>query len=654
MRTTLREAALPVCLFLAAVAGGRSAAAQGGWDTGTPIPTARNDAGAAVLRDTFYVLGGSIADGVEVGTVEAYDPLADVWSAKPAMPTARAGLAAAVVGDSLFAVGGQRGAFLSAVERYDRTSNTWQAKAPMPTPRAYPGAGAVNGKLYVIGGNNGSGQLGTNEAYDPITNTWTPRASMPTPRTRLVVAVVRDTLYAIGGIAVVGNSTIRYDVVEAYDPVMDRWSTKRSMPTARDLMAAAVADDLVFVAGGVGAAGILATVEVFDPARNSWKTVPSMPTARQTPAAGAIHGMLHVAGGYTGSARTAVLESFGPAPLVWSVADVGNDQGRRVRLLMHRAPRDAAASATPILQYEAFRRIDAALAKVQDDRPSGDGSRAPRGPVGAPAGMISDPGILVAGWEFAGAIPAHGETEYNLIAPTLVDSTADAGVQYSSFFVRAATANPVVYFDSPPDSGYSVDNLAPGAPQGFAIAGVTNGGDIHFAWSPSLDADFRHFTLYGGATPDFAPGPANRLARTAANAWVHPGTTFSGLYYKLTATDFAGNESEVATAVLDVSGAGPGRAPETYAVRLGGPNPARDAVVVRYHLPRASRVAVGVFDVRGRQVLEVRDGIEHRPGWGEWRWDLQDGRGARVAPGVYWLRFEAGSFSRTLRTVIAD
>jgi hypothetical protein len=41
-------------------------------------------------------------------------------------------------------------------------------------------------------------------------------------------------------------------------------------------------------------------------------------------------------------------------------------------------------------------------------------------------------------------------------------SDSDAtGPHYSVFFVRAATAQPTLYFDSRPDSGYSVDNLPP-------------------------------------------------------------------------------------------------------------------------------------------------------------------------------------------------
>ena len=46
----------------------------------------------------------------------------------------------------------------------------------------------------------------------------------------------------------------------------------------------------------------------------------------------------------------------------------------------------------------------------------------------------------------------------------LCDSTESGGICWSTFFVSAMTAIPTVYFDSPPDSGYSTDNLAPAVP----------------------------------------------------------------------------------------------------------------------------------------------------------------------------------------------
>ena len=54
-------------------------------------------------------------------------------------------------------------------------------------------------------------------------------------------------------------------------------------------------------------------------------------------------------------------------------------------------------------------------------------------------------------------------------APTDADSTIALGQHYSVFFIRAATAAARTFFDSPPDSGYSLDNLAPGTPRASSI-----------------------------------------------------------------------------------------------------------------------------------------------------------------------------------------
>jgi hypothetical protein len=75
-------------------------------------------------------------------------------------------------------------------------------------------------------------------------------------------------------------------------------------------------------------------------------------------------------------------------------------------------------------------------------------------------------------------------------------------------------------------------------------------------------------------------------------------------------------------------------------VLSGYPNPARAAVGVRYGLPRAADVSLGVFDMSGRLVRTL---VQSRtaPGWHELRWDGNDATGRRAAAGVYFLRLNA-------------
>src|SRR5439155_16355573 len=137
--------------------------------------------------------------------------------------------------------------------------------APMPTARHGLGVGVVNGILYAVGGaanNDGSGFLNVVEAYDPSTNTWTTKAPMPTARQGFAeVGVVNGILYAIGGY----NGAI-LQTVEAYNPGTDTWTTRTSMPTARYFPGVGVLNGTIYVAGGtISGPDNLTTLEAYNP-----------------------------------------------------------------------------------------------------------------------------------------------------------------------------------------------------------------------------------------------------------------------------------------------------------------------------------------------------------------------------------------------------
>ena len=81
---------------------------------------------------------------------------------------------------------------------------------------------------------------------------------------------------------------------------------------------------------------------------------------------------------------------------------------------------------------------------------------------------------------------------YSVVSPTMCDSTIVEGICWSVFFVSAHTTGPSLYYICAPDSGYSVDNLAPSAPGNSRIEAP----DL-LAWDSCGDSDFNYFTLYG-------------------------------------------------------------------------------------------------------------------------------------------------------------
>ena len=71
---------------------------------------------------------------------------------------------------------------------------------------------------------------------------------------------------------------------------------------------------------------------------------------------------------------------------------------------------------------------------------------------------------------------------------------------------------------------------------------------------------------------------------------------------------------------------------------------------VLWVMPRAGRVALQVFDVRGRMIRTLADG-RFPSGRHSLAWDGVDGAGRPVASGVYWVRLRAADQTAVQRVV---
>jgi uncharacterized repeat protein (TIGR01451 family) len=341
--------------------------------------------------------------------------------------------------------------------------------------------------------------------------------------------------------------------------------------------------------------------------------------------------------------------------IITQVLDVGNDQGRQVRVLFQSDLHDAAGEPQPIVDYVVWRRVDdlAATASRHEGvaesatnrivTSTGEGRRL----LGAKPGLVARDGggtlrLEQAGvlWEPVGpVVPAVRWDEYASVVPTLVDST-DAGIAYSVFFVSAHTASPQVFYNSAVDSGYSVDNLAPAIPANLQLAGST------LVWDDPADTDFNYFSVYGSPTTDL--GDAALINYTIAPTLDVAGTSHA--YYLVTATDFSGNESGAASAQGGAVSVGTNTLPTSYRLHGGRPSPFRARTMVHFDLPRSGSVSLRVYSVTGRLVRTLIDGPQPA-GQAQALWDGRDSAGRLVAPGVYFTRLEAGEY-RASRAVV--
>jgi hypothetical protein len=315
----------------------------------------------------------------------------------------------------------------------------------------------------------------------------------------------------------------------------------------------------------------------------------------------------------------------GPEPTLTAISDVGNDQGRQVRVKWSRSSCDVPGAIGNVTGYSLYRRQGANLALFSAPVPESQ---------------------LIDGWDYITTVPAGGDDFYQCIAPTLCDSTATGGVCWSVFMVRALTDDPYTKYESPPDSGYSVDNLAPAPPGNLRLAS-----SVDLVWDKSQDADFDYFTIYGSDVPDFDE-TAVLIGYTSGTA-VDISAEVYGYYYA-TATDFSGNEGEAASApntYADVPGNG--RIPPAYALRQNTPNPFEAKTVISFELPEPNFVEIGIYDAAGRLVKSLVS-REVAAGRHAVEWLGTDENGAEMGSGLYFVRILAGDFSDTKKMILVQ
>ncbi len=289
------------------------------WTAKAPMPTARSAFATAAANGRVYAIGGEVLSNCgTVPTVEAYDPVGDVWitGLSDMPPPLRFRPSGATLDNTIYVVGGStmnlwcNDTALGTVQAYDPATDSWSTKPDLLTPRLSVGLGvdSVNHLLYAVGGATVGPDfiaLPSVEVYDPATGVWTPKQRLNIPRSAPAVAAVNGKIYAIGG-EKEDNGVV--DTVEEFDPDANggfgAWKTKASrMPHPRLQSAAAVVDDKVYVMGGFTADGIISTVDVYDPALDMWTTDVPMPTARRLLGAAAVDNTIYAVGGAAVVAR---------------------------------------------------------------------------------------------------------------------------------------------------------------------------------------------------------------------------------------------------------------------------------------------------------------------------------------------------------------
>jgi len=220
------------------------------WSLGTPCPNNRCEVAYGELTHgtKLYVVGGRTSGTGNL--LQAYDVSSDNWTSLAPMPTARAGAGAAVVGNALYVIGGRTGSSpggglaLAVVELYDIDADTWTTVASLPTARSDMAVVTSGGKIYVFGGwNHTAGTIANVNVYNPVTDMWKSLTPMPQARAVHMAGKVGNLAYVFGGEDPTTGAVSGLNQV--YNITKDSWTTDTSMPSGK-----AVGETGVYSHGG--------------------------------------------------------------------------------------------------------------------------------------------------------------------------------------------------------------------------------------------------------------------------------------------------------------------------------------------------------------------------------------------------------------------
>ena len=251
-------------------------------------------------------------------------------------------------------------------------------------------------------------------------------------------------------------------------------------------------------------------------------------------------------------------------------------------------------------------------------------------------------------WVGLNSVSAYGNDEYVVEATTLADSTSenDAIMTY-----RIIAAMEEGNFASEPESGYSVDNIAPGAPTGV-VAGISDG-VVYLEWAPSDANDLDYYAVYRSMDPEFLPGEESMIGSSEGSEFSDDVEELGDYYYAVTAFDVHENESDPSELVNvtllsleDIYGL-----PKEYALHQNYPNPFNPTTTLRYDLPEDATVSVVIYDMVGRQVRTLVSS-QTSAGYHSIMWNATNNKGQSVSAGLYLYTIQSGDFRQVRKMVL--
>ena len=225
-------------------------------------------------------------------------------------------------------------------------------------------------------------------------------------------------------------------------------------------------------------------------------------------------------------------------PVISEITDVPADQGRQVQVIWLSSEFENTYS--PNLFYSLWRLDEIFMRNSQPYIITSIAhlSDAVNSSAGKPIYWQNDDEI----WTFIDQIPALQYPQYAYISPTIMDSCSN-DTNYSTFkIIYHGTTD---FYESIPDSGYSVDNIPPNAVDNINI--VKNAGNVEIQWSEVTEGTYHGnsypevngiwYKIYGSIEPYFICDPSTYIDNTENLNYIYNLTGEQRKFFKVIAVD---------------------------------------------------------------------------------------------------------------------
>lgn len=308
---------------------------------------------------------------------------------------------------------------------------------------------------------------------------------------------------------------------------------------------------------------------------------------------------------------------------ITQIADVPNDQGKNVRISWNKSKYDCDTNSDSIItKYSVWRKIDPNLSihktSLLNDSPTGD-------------------------WDFITEVPATNDNSYNVIVSTLADSNQN-GMYYSIYYLRAHSKLNSIQWHTNPDSGYSVDNLAPLAVENLS-ASLKTGSSVELIWKKNEDDDLFYYNIYRSNQENDG---YKKIGATKANTYVDNLSSDSTYYYIVSGIDFNGNEGDFSNVASTTTSFADGKTviPKSAHLYQNYPNPFNPETTIHFYLPTEQNVEISLYSVQGKLIKTLYSGIKPK---GESILRLQ---GTDLPSGSYIIEMEANNKVQRIKAIM--